>query len=726
MALPPGFRQVGVQPAQGAAPQTQQGLQMPAGFERVRSISAETPRDIREREALSTARGEAYATAPEGAFRTVLTDQDPAKAAAITAMAQFTPDPIELGNILTKIDPNIGIQVSRDDQGRDKVVAINRVTNKIISLNDPGLSMTDVGQLTTAITAAIPAGRATTMGGRALAEAGIQALIEGAQTAAGGEFNVAEPLMAGGFSMAADAIPMAYRGITTRNIPEQAKIPKEQEQAVSQTAEMVRTIGRSSEAAPTTQIQQAGRELIQPDPETVAAARSLGMTPGGVPLEESLPLGAVSQNPQYISLEAALAQAPGGVLKGQREQAIKDVASKADEFITRFGGDVDIASVDMEVKDQMIANVEGLRLQARGLYDQINEMVPGETPVDPSSIVNFLDAKIARLGDISDLSKPEQRIYKRATSDEIPFTYEFLDEQRQLMGEQKRAAKRGTIAPSKAGFKIGELESVLLDAQQQALANINPEAAAIFDIARPLVAQRKELEKINQTLMGADLTRDIMPNLRTGLTQLSFGKLQKFRQVMDALPPELRTRALVSAMNSAFTKGATTATQLTPNGFATWWEQLGRNKTAKAALLEYMPEGAPEYLEALATVSRGLARSLASVPPTGVTKAIGMFDTDGGFVAKILGMVPVAGSALASSISQAPVDTLETAANLMNDPTFKRTVFRAAQGQETTRLMDQLATKPVFKQWMQTLPEQTAARILSVGLANYLFGEDGQ
>lgn len=726
MALPPGFRQVGVQPAQGAAPQAQQGLQMPPGFERVRSISAETPSDIRERESLSAARGEAYATAPEGAFRTVLTDEDPAKAAAITAMAQFTPDPIELGNILTKLDPNIGIQVSRDDQGRDKVVAINKVTNRIISLNDPGLSMTDVGQMTTAITAAIPAGRATTMGGRALAEAGIQSLIEGAQSAAGGEFNVVEPLMAGGFSMAADAIPMAYRGITTRNIPEQAKIPKEQEQAVSQTAEMVRTIGRSSEAAPTTQVQQAARELIQPDPETVSAARSLGMTPGGVPLEESLPLGAVSQNPQYISLEAALAQAPGGVLKGQREQAIKDVASKADEFITRFGGDVDIASVDMEVKDQMIANVEGLRAQARGLYNQINEMVPGETPVDPSSIVDFLDAKIARLGDISDLSKEERKIYQRAINDEIPFTYEFLDEQRQLIGKQKRAASRGTIAPSKEGFKIGELEDALLEAQQRALAEINPEAASIFDIARPLVAQRKELERINQTLMGADLTKDILPNLRTGLTQLSFGKLQKFRQVMEALPPELRTRAVVSAMNSAFTKGATTATQLTPNGFATWWEQLSRNKTAKAALLEYMPEGAPAYLEALAKVSSGLARSLASVPPTGVTKAIGMFDTDGGFVAKILGSVPIAGSALASSIAQAPVDTLETAANLMNDPTFKRTVFRGAQGQETTRLMEQLATKPVFKQWLQTLPEQTSARILSVGLANYLFGEDGQ
>lgn len=721
-ALPPGFRVVGRRPIEPTEPTPQE---LPPGFSQVGARRVETPEDIMERQALSKARGEAYASAPEGMFRTVLTDEDPVKATAIATLAQFTPDPMELGNILSRVDPNIGIQVVRDDDGRDKVVAINRVTNKIISLNDPGASLTDVGNVLTAVTAAAPAGRATTMGGRALAEGAIQSIIEGTQAAAGGEFNVAEPLMAGGFSIAADAIPMAYRGITTRNIPEQAKIPKEQEQAVSQTAEMVRTIGRSSEATPTTQVQQAARDLIQPDPETLTAARSLGMTPGGVPLEESLPLGAVSQNPQYISLEAALAQAPGGVLKAQREQAIKDVASKADEFITRFGGDVDIASVDMEVKDQMIANVEGLRLQARGLYDQINDMVPGETPVDPSSIVNFLDAKIARLGDITDLSKEERRIYQRAMSDEIPFTYEFLDEQRQLIGKQKRAAKRGTIAPSKEGFKIGELEDTLLDAQQQALANINPEAAAIFDIARPLVAQRKELEKINQTLMGADLTKDILPNLRTGLTQLSSGKLQKFRQVMDALPPELRTRALVSAMNSAFTKGATTATQLTPNGFATWWEQLGRNKTAKAALLEYMPEGAPEYLESLAKVSSGLARSLASVPPTGVTKAIGMFDTDGGFVAKILGSIPLAGSALASSIAQAPTDTLETAANLMNDPTFKRTVFRGAQGQETTRLMEQLATKPVFKQWLQTLPEQTAARVLSVGLANYLF-EDQQ
>lgn len=250
-ALPPGFRVVGRRPIEPTEPTPQE---LPPGFTQVGARRVETPEDIMQRQALSKARGEAYASAPEGMFRTVLTDEDPVKATAIATLAQFTPDPMELGNILSRVDPNIGIQVVRDDDGRDKVVAINRVTNKIISLNDPGASLTDVGNVLTAITAAAPAGRATTMGGRALAEGAIQSIIEGTQAAAGGEFNVAEPLMAGGFSIAADAIPMAYRGITTRNIPEQAKIPKEQEQAVSQTAEMVRTIGRSSEATPTTQV----------------------------------------------------------------------------------------------------------------------------------------------------------------------------------------------------------------------------------------------------------------------------------------------------------------------------------------------------------------------------------------------------------------------------------------------------------------------------------------
>ncbi len=724
MALPPGFTQIGVRPAdatpQGAAPTTQQ---LPAGFQEVRTMRRETPRDIQQRDAITKVRAEAYENAPEGAFRTVLTDEDPTKAAAITAIAQFTPNPIELGNILTRMDPNIGIQVSRDDAGRDKVVAINRVTNKIISLNNPGVSLTDVGQLTTAMTAAIPAGRAPSMGGRALAEGAIQALIEGGQQAMGGEFNPAEPLMAGGFSVAADAIPMAYRGLTTRNVAKRADIPGEQGQAVEDVAEMVRTMGRSTELAPSTQMQQA-RELVQPDQEIVEAARSLGTTESGQVLTESMPAGMMSSNQQYITLEAALSQSPASVLNKQRQQAIKDVANKADEFITRFGGDIDLASVDMEVKEQMLKNVEDLRVEARGMYKQIEGLVPPETFVDPLPVIRFLEGKARALGDISRLSPTEQRIYKAATSEDIPFTYGYLDQQRKNLGEIKRA--QSGAYPGEKKFEIEDFEMAMLESQQRALQKINPEAATVFDVVRPLVAQRKELELINKSLMGSDLAKDIMPNLRTGLVQLSAGKLQKFNEVMEALPPELRARALVSAMNGAFTTGARTSTQLTPAGFSSWWENLSRKKVAKDALLKYMPEGAPEFLEALASVSKGMARSLAAVPPTGVTKAIGMFGSDQGFVSKVLGMTPVVGKGLSAVFEPKNVDMVEVATELLADPTFKRLATRGAAGQETTRLMEQLSTKPVFKQWMQTLPEQTSARIMTVGLGNYLFGQDEQ
>jgi len=719
MALPPGFTQVGVIPV---SPQGRTQT-MPSGFSQVGTRQVETPQDIEERSRLSTSRKEAYLEAPEGAFRTILTDEDPVKAAAITTLAQFTPDPYELGNILSRIDPNIGIQVSRDDSGKDKVVAINRATNKIISLNDPGLSMADVGQMTTAMTAAIPAGRLPSMGGRALAEGLIQGGIEATQSAFGGEFNPAEPLMAGGFSVAADAIPMAYQAVRNRNIPARADVPEDQQQAVNQVAEMVRTSGRATEAAPTTQMQQAS-QLIQPQEETIQAARTLGVTEAGRPLEEVLPMGAVSGNPQYISLESALANAPASSLGVQRQQAIEDVAAKADEFITRFGGDIDQVAVGMEIKDQLIDNVEGLRTQARGLYDAISINVPKETFVDPLPLIDFLEKKAKELGGMSRLSPNEQKLYKAAKSEDIPFTYGYLDQQRKLIGEMQRS-QPGTY-PGEKKFELGELELALLDSQRASLARINPEAAKDFDIVRPLVAQRKELESINQMLMGKDLAGDIMPKITGALPQLSRGKIQKFVETMDALPPEMQAQAVVSAMNSAFTSGARSQSQLSAGGFSSWWDKLSRNKTAKETLLKYMPEGAAEYLEALATVSKGLDRSLKAVPPTGVTKALGMLDSDQGFIQQMLPMIPMVGSPLASVLKSADTDTLGAATDLMVDPVFKRLVFRGAQGQETTRLMDQLATKPVFKQWMQTLPEQTSARILSVGLANYLFGEDGQ
>ena len=718
MALPPGFELVRKTSRASVAPTAP----IPQGFEPV-NRRAESPRDIAEREAMSKVRGQAYATAPEGAFRTVLTDEDPAKAAAITAIAQFTPDPIELGNIITRMDPNIGIQVVRDDSGTDKVVAINRLTNKIISLNDPGLSMADVGQFSTAMLAAYPAGRATTMGGRALAEGAIQSLIEGGQQSLGGEFNPLEPLMAGGFSVAADAIPLAYRGISTRNVPKKADISGEQGRAVEDVAEMVRTRGRSTELAPSTQMQQA-RELVQPDPQVVESARALGTTESGQVLTESMPAGMMSTNPQYITLEAALSQSPASVLNAQRQQAIKDVSNKADEFITRFGGDIDLSSVDMEVKEQMLKNVEDLRVEARGMYKQIEGLVPPETFVDPLPVIDFLESKARALGDISRLSPNEQRIYKAATSEDIPFTYGFLDQQRKNLGEIKRA--QSGAYPGEKKFEVEDFEMAMLESQQRALQKINPEAAAVFDVVRPLVAQRKELELINQTLMGKDLAKDIMPNLRTGLVQLSAGKLEKFNKVMEALPPELRSRALVSAMNGAFTTGARSSAQLSPAGFSSWWENLSRKKVAKDALLKYMPEGAPEFLEALASVSKGMARSLASVPPTGVTKAIGLLGSDQGFVNKVLGMTPVVGKGLSAIFEPKNVDMVEVATELLADPTFKRLATRGAAGQETTRLMEQLSTKPVFKQWMQTLPEQTAARITTVGLGNYLFGQDEQ
>ena len=689
------------------------------------SRRAETPAEIKEREDISKARKEAYATAPEMNLASILTDGDEKKALALNALALLTPDPNEFGTILSKVDPNVGIQVSRDDEGRDKYVAINRKTNKIISLNNPGMSGLDFQQAAAFYLAANPAGKAATMAGRAGLEGLIQAGIEGMQTAAGGEFNPVEPLIAGGFSVAADAIPMALRATRggSRGMVESKGIPSEASPAVAQVADMVRASARSTEEVPSSQMESLAR-MVDVDPQIIQAAEQLGPYQG-TPMTEILTPGMASRNPQYVSVESGLAKAAGSELGAQTTRAQAAISDKADEFITRFGGDLDMPAVDIEITDEMLGTIEAMRGEARGLYQQIEGLVDMAQPVDPAPVIRFLREKAQKVGGMNRLSKVEQDLYKMATSDEQPFTYELLDQQRQLIGRQQRAASRGQLDPTQEGFKLGKLEDALLETQQAALEGINPQAAAIFDQARPLVAKRKELEAVATALLGKDLAGDIMPQIGAGLTQLSAGKLKKFRQVMEAIPEEYRARAIATAMNRVFVKGAQKNTQLTPGTFSAWFESLNRSKIARDELFKYMPEGAPEFLEALATVAKGIDRSVSAVPPTGVVNAMGIFDSDNGFIEKMVGAIPGVGSKLASLISRPTTDTVQAASSILADPVFKRLASRAARGEETTRLFSQLREKPVFKQWLQTLPEQTQARILSVGMGNYLFGDEG-
>lgn len=122
--------------------------------------------------------------------------------AAISAALSTMTSPDEIAQTLQNISPDIGIQY--DEKGN--IIAANNRTGARAVINKPGVSGLDVAQATAIGSAFTPAGRlsAATGGGiarqaavGALGSAATQAVIEGGQAAAGGEFNADEVALAG-------------------------------------------------------------------------------------------------------------------------------------------------------------------------------------------------------------------------------------------------------------------------------------------------------------------------------------------------------------------------------------------------------------------------------------------------------------------------------------------------------------------------------------------------
>lgn len=110
---------------------------------------------------------------------------------ALAGMTAF--DPAEMGAIISKSDPNIGVVTTPDGE----TIAVNNTTGAAVNLNKAGPSMTDAIQLGAATAVFSPASRAAALPMMALGGAGTQALIETGQELAGGEFNPGDVALAG-------------------------------------------------------------------------------------------------------------------------------------------------------------------------------------------------------------------------------------------------------------------------------------------------------------------------------------------------------------------------------------------------------------------------------------------------------------------------------------------------------------------------------------------------
>lgn len=144
--------------------------------------------------------------------------------ATIAFMTQMTNDPDELANIIQKQLPHVRVQYNKDAQGNIYPILVNPNNGLTAIVDRPGADIMNLGQFASqaaAFSFGGGSGGAVKIG---LMEAGRETVLQGVQTAAGGDFDVGDVAMSGilgsGTQLLGDATGFAFRAYKGKPLDE--------------------------------------------------------------------------------------------------------------------------------------------------------------------------------------------------------------------------------------------------------------------------------------------------------------------------------------------------------------------------------------------------------------------------------------------------------------------------------------------------------------------------
>ena len=405
---------------------------------------------------------------------------------------------------------------------------------------------------------------------------------------------------------------------------------------------------------------------------------------------------------------------------------------KTEDFVQTYGGldATDLPGVTNRIRNEITDTLERSIEQSNSLYTQIADAVPNRTLVTNTDALDILRKEIRSeaidVGGINKISPLERDIYRELESIRRggrPMTYARLDQLRKKVGERLGVAAKGMISGDEAAFELSRLYGALTDAQGQVLQDIGGDVVGdMWVTAKALVSERKTYEDIVRNIAGNDFQKSIVPNLANAINNMAKGGVDNFNRIMLAIPENMRGEAVSSAMVNVFGIGAQ---GVNPGKFATTWRNITRNKTARDAFFQHMPEESGIFLDNLAVIFRSYADSNA-VPRTGVINSLEMFNTDGGIVSKMLPLLTGRGGNMMANLTETGGSASakaqqRAAADMLDSPQLKRIIANAADGSSTKRLEDHFMKTEAFRAWTSTIPANLKTRILSIGLVEYLF-----
>ena len=269
------------------------------------------------------------------------------------------------------------------------------------------------------------------------------------------------------------------------------------------------------------------------------------------------------------------------------------------------------------------------------------------------------------------------------------------------------------------------------------------DALAVSNAGKAIVKQRKQLEDNLQVLLGKDLNNALNVTVSGAIKNLSKGQVDRFKEVINAIPKARRGEIVMSAMNDVFKGSGVNQQSLSPTQFTKWYQTIKRSPETKRALFSALPKDSVKAIDNLFEVSRGISRAQGQKVSTGRINAL--FNNDTGFIRKLVGKVTPAivgfstGSPAASMATNATMDFLKQstdgakkASEMIGTPAFQDMIKRAVrdgfiEGSELTdnlmKAQTRLERTSQYKKWVDSLADNGVV-IPSGGVLSYLFIED--
>jgi hypothetical protein len=602
----------------------------------------------------------------------------------------------------------------------------------------PGFRGSDIPRAAAGLAAFTPAGRAASIGGAVLANAGTQAAIEASQAATGGEFNAGEVVTAGALGgavplagrvieaakpavvnavrrvdqalpggaarqearMAAQAIPEAPPvAAVAPDMPPPAAMAPEPSPAAAVPPAAAPVAQTMAQAAPVEMTPDAlaalAREaskgkagatetlagIVKVNPEAEAAARSLGV---------DLPVDVLSDNAQFVGT-AALARARiGGQEQSAWFQTLTDSADQFDDLLARMDGATDAASLSDKVLSRVKADIDGLESQANRLRSQVDEAIPPASPVTPTATKKLMDDTVAELGGETALTTQERSLLKMVSE---PVTYARLIRERQEIG--RALGNKGGVYADAPTALLKRIYGALADDQLAHVQQVGGEGLA--DTMRASNAIYSKMFKAREAAVarfGKDMDGSIARQLITAVESGARGDIKPLRQMLADVPEDMRKEVLATSLMTAVRakSGANMGGRFGFNEFMKTWRGVKRNEPVYALFKETLGPEAVATLDNMGLISARIsnAREAASIMKTGASMQTFVNEMKAqGLLAKVMqsavSRVAVTGAA---GVTGGPMGAGLAAA-------VSETIARAPK--DATRAVSQLLDSPEFK-----------------------------